>query len=78
MKLEAAFIYVAQRRPLGPEDRFVKTFESYSNDTFGSSKVNSIITKFNSISSSPLLQKMYKTNREYEDLLNKYASKYRG
>lgn len=76
MKLEAAFVYVALRKPLGPEDRFVKTFESYCNDTFGSSKVNATITKFNSINSSELVQELKKTNTEYEDLLNKYSSKY--
>lgn len=75
MKVENAFLYVAQRKTLGPEDRFVKTFETYYNDTFDSSHVNETLSQFNNLYSSELVQDLEKTSNEYQELLSQYSSK---
>lgn len=76
MKVEEAFVFVAQRKPLGPEDRFIKSFEIYYNDTFSVSKVRNVEQKFTElIAESALVKELSGTNREYEDLLKKYSGK---
>lgn len=73
---ERAFLYVAQRKPLGPEDRFVKDVQMYINDTFTYSKTQSAITKFKDLQDkSGLISKVESTNKEYSELLEKYAEK---
>lgn len=76
MKVEEVFLFVAQRKPLGPEDRFLKSFEIYYNDTFSVSKVSKVEQKFSKlISESELLKELTVTNSEYQELLKKYAGK---
>lgn len=74
MKVEGAFLFVAQRKILGPEDRFIKSYEIYYNDTFSVSKVKNVENKFKElISESELLKELKTTNSEYEEKLKKYA-----
>ncbi|CAH1155535.1 unnamed protein product [Phaedon cochleariae] len=79
MKAENVFTYVAQRRQLGPEDRFVKCIQLYYNDTFTSSKTQSSIVKFDEIcTSSELVRQLQSTNAEYQEMLKKYSDVYPG
>lgn len=74
MKIEEAFLFVAQRKPLGPEDRFIKSFEIYYDDTFTLTKVRKVEQKYKDlISESDLIKELAGTNQEYESLLKKYA-----
>ncbi|XP_056632878.1 snRNA-activating protein complex subunit 1-like isoform X2 [Diorhabda sublineata] len=76
MQSEGAFLYVAHRKPLGPEDRFVKDVQMYINDTFTYSKTQSAITKFKDLQDkSGLISEIESTNKEYSELLQKYAGK---
>uniref|UniRef100_A0A6P7G5K9 Uncharacterized protein LOC114334005 isoform X1 n=1 Tax=Diabrotica virgifera virgifera TaxID=50390 RepID=A0A6P7G5K9_DIAVI len=77
LKADEAFTYVCQRKPLGPEDRFVKDFHLYINDTFVASKTSSALTKFkNSFGSTDMLfNKLKETSTEYSQLMHKFAEK---
>lgn len=74
MKIDQAILFVAQRRILGPETRFIKHFDLYYDDTFSVSKVNSVEQKFTElISDSELLKELSKAHCEYADLLKQYS-----
>nr|XP_023018336.1 uncharacterized protein LOC111507277 [Leptinotarsa decemlineata] len=76
MKVEDAFLYVATQTPLGPEDKFVKRWQPYYNDTFTSSNTQSSLAKFHGIcKSSDLIDKLKNTNDEYQELLRQYSAK---
>ncbi|VEN58262.1 unnamed protein product [Callosobruchus maculatus] len=78
MWTERAFLYVAVRRPLGPEDRFVKKQEFYYNDTFSSANTSTSLNKFKDIESLDELKKLEETTNEYQRLLKKYSAKCNG
>nr|CAI5847345.1 unnamed protein product [Callosobruchus analis] len=78
MFTDRAFIYVAARRPLGPEDRFVKKQEFYYNDTFASANTSTSLTKFKDIESLDELKHLEETTNEYQKLLEKYSEKCNG
>ncbi|XP_072393115.1 uncharacterized protein Pbp45 [Diabrotica undecimpunctata] len=75
LKADKAFTYVSQRKPLGPEDRFVKDFHMYINDTFISVKTTSSLTKFkNSFGPTDIpFNKLKETCAEYSQLMHKFA-----
>lgn len=74
MKIEGAFLFVAQRKVLGPEDRFIKNFEIYYNDTFSVCKVQKVEHKFKElVSESEMLKELTTTNSNYQERLKKYA-----
>ncbi|KAJ8965525.1 hypothetical protein NQ314_004066 [Rhamnusium bicolor] len=74
MQKDQVFLYTALRKPLGPEDRFVKSFELYY--TFHSYQTESALSKFNQIlPNSEIIQGLEKTNKEYQECLRKYAEK---
>lgn len=76
MKLEGAFLLVAHRKPLGPEDRFIKNSEIYYNDTFSLSKVRNVERKFTELlSESELYKEISATDTEYQKLLKKYSGR---
>ncbi|XP_018570713.1 snRNA-activating protein complex subunit 1 [Anoplophora glabripennis] len=76
MKVDQAFIYTALQRPLGPEDRFVKSYESYLDYAFSCSKNQDTFMKFNEIvQDGDLVKDIEKTNDEYQELMKKYAEK---
>ncbi|KAG5895501.1 hypothetical protein JTB14_034817 [Gonioctena quinquepunctata] len=76
MKVEDAFLYVGLRKQLGPEDRLVKRYQIYYNDTFTSSKTQSSLAKFQEIcTSSELVDQLQTTNHEYQESLRKYSAK---
>ncbi|CAH2003082.1 unnamed protein product [Acanthoscelides obtectus] len=78
MLRDQVFLFVATRRPLGPEDRFVKKYEFYYNDTFASANTTTSLNKFKKIDSCDILEELEVTNNEYEKLLNKYSGKCQG
>lgn len=74
MKVDQAFLYTALQRPLGPEDRFIKSYETYLDYAFNSSKKEDTLMKFNEIvQDSDLIKDLEKTNNEYQELMQKYA-----
>lgn len=76
MKVEQAFVFVAQRKPLGPEDRFIKSFEIFYNDTFSLTKVRKVEQNFAElISESQLVKELSKTDSQYQELLKQYSGK---
>lgn len=76
MKIDNAFVFVAQRKPLGPEDRFLKNYEIYLNDTFSVTKVRKVEQKFKElVGESQLVDSLSVTNSEYQELMQKYSGK---
>lgn len=76
LKAEKAFEYVAQRKPLGPEDRFIKGFQFFYDDTFTVSKVRNVEKKFvDLLSNSGLIQGLSDVDAKYQRLLKKYSGK---
>lgn len=74
MKVVQAFIYTALQRPLGPEDRFVKGYETYLDYAFNSTRREEALIKFNEIfQDGDLMEDLKKTNNEYQELLEKYS-----
>ncbi|KAJ8956263.1 hypothetical protein NQ318_014998 [Aromia moschata] len=76
MKTDQAFLYTALLKPLGPEARFVKSYELYYDDTFTSSKTESALSHFKGVlSESELVSDLEMTNNEYQEQLRRYAAK---
>lgn len=79
MKVDQAFNYTALKKPLGPEDRFVKSYESYLDYAFNCSKNEDTFMKFNEIvRDGDLVKEIEKTNSQYEELMKKYTGNKEG
>lgn len=75
MKMESVFTYVAFRKPLGPELKFIKDQEAFFDDTFISRTCDRFFNKFGELLSSPLINELEKVNDEYEDVLKQSSGR---
>ncbi|KAJ8917231.1 hypothetical protein NQ315_002248 [Exocentrus adspersus] len=76
MRVDEAFLYTALQKPLGPEDRFVKSYETYLDYTFNSSSKEDTLQKFHEeIRDGDLVKDLGKTIGQYEALMKKYSEK---